>query len=197
MLTLYHAPGSASSRIVWLLEELYAEYDLVPVADAYADGAPADRRNPHPHGFAPALDHDGQVVTETGAVALYLTDLFPRSTLGAPPGDALRGRYLTWLFYQVGLAEPLVYLKGSGALARDAAMGRLDAMMMRHVEATLAGAGPYLLGGRFTAADILTMSLFGQARALLGPSAAIDAYLALADRPARRRAEARERRAAA
>ncbi|WP_066341479.1 glutathione S-transferase family protein [Azohydromonas lata] len=193
MLTLYHAPGSVSSRIAWLLEELGAMYELVNVADPYSTGGRADARNPHPHGFTPALDHDGRIVTETGAIALYLTDLFPNAQVGVPAGDALRGRYLTWLFYQVGLTEPLVYMKGTQALSRDAAMARLDAAMMQHIEATLAESGPYLLGERFTAADILMMSLFEQARALLGASPSIDAYLALADRPARRRALQRDK----
>lgn len=191
MLTLYHAPGSFSARVLWLLEELEAEYTIDIVGYPRADGSGADPRNPHPHGYTPALAHDGMVVTETGAIALYLTDLFPRSTLGVPVGDPLRARYLTWLFYQVGLTEPLVYMKGHRMLAQDASMTALDAAMMRHIEAALAGA-PYILGERFTAVDILYMSLFERARPLLGVSTVLDAYLRRADRPARRRAIAKD-----
>jgi glutathione S-transferase len=140
-LTLYHSPGSFSSRILWLLEELGADYTIELVSYPKADGSNADPRNPHPHGYTPALAHDGQVVTETGAVALYLTDLFPQSEVGVPVGHPLRARYITWLFYQVGLTEPLVYMKGNLMLAQDAVMSRLDRAMMRHIEATLA-AGP-------------------------------------------------------
>lgn len=190
MLTLYHSPGSFSSRILWLLEELGANYEIVFVGHPQADGSNADPRNPHPHGYTPALGHNGHVVTETGAIALYLTDLFPQTEVGVPVGHALRARYITWLFYQVGLTEPLVYMKGTGALARDATMSHLDDAMMRHIEATLL-AGPYILGERFTAVDILYMSLFEHARPLLGPSRVLDAYLARADRPARRRAIAK------
>ena len=195
MLTLYHAPGSNSERILWLLEELHADYRVVTVAPPGADGRQSDPRNPHPHGYTPALEHDGRIVTETGAIALYLTDLHPTSDVGVAPGHALRGRYLTWLFYQVGMTEPLVYMKATKSLAHDAAMSRLDAEMIAHVEHTLSHEGPFLLGERFTAADILFMSLFEQARALLAPSSAIDAYLARADRPARRRAITRGRQA--
>jgi glutathione S-transferase len=190
MLCLYHAPGSFSARILWLLEELEADYRIERVRYPQADGSGADPRNPHPHGYTPALEHDGAVVTETGAIALYLTDLYPRSPVGVALGDPLRARYLTWLFYQVGLTEPLVYMKGHAMLAQDPAMTSLDAAMLRHIEATLA-AGPYLLGDRFTAVDILYVSLFEHARGLLGSSAVLDAYLALADRPARRRAIAK------
>lgn len=190
MLILYHTPGSFSSRILWLLEELGADYQIEVVRYPQADGSNADPRNPHPHGYTPALAHEGQVVTETGAIALYLTDLFPQAEVGVPVGHPLRARYITWLFYQVGLTEPLVYMKGKQLLMQDAAMSHLNEAMMRHIEDTLA-AGPYIVGERFTAVDILYMSLFEQARPLLGPSEILDAYLARADRPSRQRAIAK------
>ena len=130
--------------------------------------------------------HDGHVVTESGAIALHLTDLFPDSGLGVPVGHPLRGAYLTWLFYQVGLSEPLIYMKARGALVNDAAMGALYTQMLHHLE-TVLGRGPWLLGERFTAADVLMIGLLEQARALLGPSEVLDAYVARGRRP--RRAE--------
>jgi len=188
MLTLFHAPASPSSRMVWLLEELQAEYRLQIVSYPKEDGSNADPRNPHPHGFTPALEHDGALVTETGAITLYLTDLFPRSSVGIPLGDPLRARYVTWLFYQVGLTEPLIYMKGTKVLETDAAMSRLYESMMAHIEKSLAR-GPYILGERFTAVDILYMSLFERARGLLGKRDVLDAYVARGlDRPARQRA---------
>jgi glutathione S-transferase len=59
---------------------------------------------------------------------------------------------------------------------------------MCHVENTL-GRSPYILGERFTAADILFMSLFERARELLGKRDWMEAYIARGlDRPARQRA---------
>lgn len=188
MLTLFHAPASPSSRVVWLLEELHADYRLEIVSYPSNDGSNADRRNPHPHGYTPALEHNGALVTETGAIALYLTDLFPHLSIGIPVGDPLRAHYVTWLFYQVGLAEPLFYMKGTGVLESDAAMSRLYEAMMCNVEKTLAK-GPFMLGERFTALDILYMSLFERARDLLGKRDWMDAYIARGfHRPARQRA---------
>src|SRR6202020_1555388 len=188
MLTLFHAPASPSSRMVWLLEELRAEYKLETVTFPRPDGSNTDPRNPHPHGYVPALVHDGVLVTESGAITLYLTDLFPRSPIGVPVCDPLRARYVTWLFYQVGLAEPLLYMKGSKMLDTDRAMSRLFEGMIINLANTLAKS-PYLLGERFTAVDILYISLFEQARALLGKREWIDSYIARGlDRPARQRA---------
>lgn len=192
MLKIYHSPGSNSARILWLLEELGADREVVVVKHPRNDGSEADSRNPHPHGFTPALEHDGHLVSETAAIALYLTDLHPEADVGVPVGHPLRGAYLTWLFYQVGLTEPLIYMNGQGQLAQDPAMSGLNESMMRHIRHTLQR-GPYLLGERFTAVDILFMSLFEIARPLLGACPVIDAYLALADRSARRRALALDR----
>ena len=138
MLMRYHAPGSFSQRMLWLLEELGADYLIASVRYPAADGSGADPGNPHPHGYTPALDHDGQIVTETGAITPYLTDLHPGSSVGVAAGQLLRARYLSWLFYQVGLTEPLLYMQGHQMLAQDAAMTQLNAAMLRHIEATLA-----------------------------------------------------------
>jgi glutathione S-transferase len=188
MLTLFHAPSSPSSRMVWLLEELQADYQLEIVSFPRRDGSNVDSRNPHPHGYTPALVHDGVLITETGAITLYLTDLFPHSPIGIPISHPLRAPYVTWLFYQVGLAEPLIYMKGTNVLAADAAMSRLYESMLGNIEKTLA-IGPYLLGERFSAVDILYMSLFQHARELLGKRDWMNAYIARGlDRPARQRA---------
>jgi len=188
MLTLFHAPASPSSRVIWLLEELHADYRLEIVSYPRNDGSNVDPRNPHPHGYTPALEHDGALVTETGAIALYLTDLYPHSSIGIPVGDPSRSRYVTSLFYQVGLAEPLFYMKGTGVLEKDVAMSRLYEAMMCNVEKTLAQ-GPFILGERFTAVDILYMSLFERARELLGKPEWIESYVARGlARPARQRA---------
>jgi glutathione S-transferase len=193
MLTLYHAPGSPSARALWLLEELDADYQVEYVSFPRADGSGADPKNPHPHGFAPALDHDGHIVSETGAIFLYLIDLHSNSPLGVPIGNPLRGQYVSWLFYQVGLSEPLIYMKGANVLGQDASMSRLYGAMMRRMERTLE-TGPFILEERFTALDILYVSLFEDACSLLPKSRIIDAYLERGrDREARQRARARDK----
>jgi len=187
MLKLYHAPGQLSSRIVWLLEELQADYELVLTHFPKPDGSGTDPHNPHPHGYAPALLHDDALVTETGAIALYLTDLFPHSPLGVPVGHPRRGAYLSWLFYEVGMTEPLLNMQAARLLQHFAPYAWLNDAMWQHLLHTLA-TQPFLLGENFTAVDILYIGLFERLRAVVGPSDVIDAYIARGDRPARRRA---------
>lgn len=154
MLSLYHAPDSRSSRFIWLLEEIGAEYEIVycDIQRRSGRGAP-DVRNPHPEKRVPALSHDGVVVTEQAAIALYLTDAFPTAGLGAAVGDAARAPYLSWLAFYAGEIDPLY-------TTRSLYHERLDPMTVRdhqrvaqRVIAALAK-GPFLLGDKFSAADI-------------------------------------------
>ena len=195
MLTLHHAPRSRSSRIVWLLEELGADYLLkitdIPRMDG--SGAP-DPANPHPDKKVPALLDDGVLVTESIAIVQYLTDKFPGAGLGPPVGHPKRGPYLSWLAYYAGVMEPVVSLELAG-LADNQMMHRTfrdRAALDRRVVAAL-GAGPYVLGEQFSGVDILVASMGQFARRLLPAGAVVDAYLERCNgRPAMARAAARD-----
>lgn len=189
MLTLVHAPRSRSTRILWLLEELGAPYEVMRVDIRRANGTGArDPRNPHPHGQVPALLDDGVLITESAAIALYLTDKFPEPGLGPALSDSLRGPYLSWLAYYAGVLEPVVTNHWKGRTATDegdrAAYDALDERLRSTLEKT-----PWLLGDRFSAADILFISLLQFARQMLPPHRVYDDWLARANaRPALARA---------
>lgn len=161
MLTLFHAPNSRSTRIVTLAEEMGITDQLtlkvmnIPRMDGSGASDPA---NPHPEHKVPALLHDDRLITETGAVMLYLTSLFPNSGLAPQPADASYGDYLTWLFWYGSVMEPVLILEAAGlnhpymtAAIRDhhAVQARLRAALSK---------GPWLLGDHFSAADILVHS---------------------------------------
>lgn len=195
-LTLIHSPRTRSSSFVWLLEELEAPYELKVVSIRRGDGSGGvDPNNPHPHGKVPALIHNGALIHEQVAVALYLTDLFPKNGLGPVVGDPLRGPYLTWLAYYAGVAEPSFM---SAFMKMDVPRGtagwvKLDEMMA-HIVGTLEKQ-PYLLGDKFSAADILfggTFNLFAQSPILPKSDVIADYAKRCVERPAHQRALARE-----
>jgi len=155
MLTLFHAPRSRSFRMLWLLEELGAPYTLKVVNIRRADGSGAvDPANPHPHGKVPALTDDGAVVFETPAIALYLTDKFPAAGLGPRVGETNRGTYLSWLAYYTGVIEPSLTAK---FLKVQHVYGMFGWAPFDDVITWLTHSleRPYLLGDRFSAADIV------------------------------------------
>jgi glutathione S-transferase len=187
MITLYHSPRSRSSRFIWLLEELETPYELVHVVIRRPDGSGGpDPKNPHPEGKVPTLVHDGQLVMESPAIALYLTDLLPAKRLGPRLGEPKRGAYLTWLAYYAGVIEPAIQLRRTGQTSK--LVEDMDVRLTKALEA-----GPYLLGETFSAADILLASVTQFARALFPPSKVFDEHVARATaRPAFARAIAKD-----
>ncbi|MCI1143565.1 glutathione S-transferase [Sphingomonas sp. WKB10] len=83
-------PRSRSSRIIWLLEELGAPFQLRHVTIRYMDGSGdgPDPANPHPDKKVPALLDNDALVTESAAVATYLADLLPMA--GLAPASATK-----------------------------------------------------------------------------------------------------------
>lgn len=195
MITLYHAPRSRSSRLVWLLEELGAPYQIKITNIPRMDGSGAsDPANPHPDKKVPALVHDNHLVTESAAIILYLTDLFPDAGVGPKIGDPLRGPYLTWLAYYAGVIEPTISLEFGGLTDHPAVQRGFSprATIDRRVSEALS-AGPYILGERFSGADILIASMGQWARKMLPAGAVVDEYLSrCAARPAMARALAKD-----
>jgi glutathione S-transferase len=193
MLKLFHAPQTRSSRILWLIEELGADVELVYCDIAHRNGqkvGEADAKNPHPEGKVPALIHDGAIITESAAVALYLTDLHPQAGLGAALGSPERGALLTWLTWAAGELEPALFARMSGA-SDPCSLARYEAAMDRLMESLWSG--PYLMGERFTIADVMIGSTLAWVRPMLPDSPLFDRYLErLAARPANARAMARD-----
>lgn len=195
MITLHHAPRSRSSRIVWLLEELGAPYQLKLTNIPRMDGSGAsDPDNPHPDKKVPALVHDGVLITESAAIILYLTELFPDAGLAPKLGDRLRGPYLTWLAYYAGVIEPTITAEFAGLGANPALQRTFTTRAA--VDKRILGAlqaGPYVLGENFSGADILIASMGQWSRNMLPADAIADEYLARCNaRPALARAMAKD-----
>ena len=163
MITLYHRPNTRSARFVFLLEELEAPYEIKTVSGRGPRGTGApDPANPHPHGKVPAItdSDDGSLVFESSAIALYLTDKFPKNGIGPRVGERTRGAYLTWLAYYCGVMEPawtMNFLKVE--MARGPQGWAPVEEVMAHTFKTLEQ-GPYILGDKFSAADILLGTTF-------------------------------------
>ncbi len=195
MLTLYHAPLSRSSRIVWLLEELGADYALRITAISRRDGSGSpDPGNPHPDKKVPALVDEKTLITESAAIVLYLTDKFAAAGIGPAVGDMNRAAYLSWLAYYAGVIEPVLNIQFAG-LGDDTVLRRAfgDRAAVDHRILEALASAPYLLGDEFSGADILVASMGHFERAMLPADALIDRYLERCNaRPALARAWAKD-----
>ncbi len=152
----FHAPRSRSGGTFSLLEELDADYELRLLNFKTGEQRQAAYRAINPMGKVPAIQHRDALITEQPAVFLYLADLYAEARLAPPMGDPLRGPYLRWLVYYGSSFEPAVVDRSS---KRDAVSpstspyGTWDDVF-NTLTAQLAQ-GPYMLGERFTAVDVL------------------------------------------
>jgi glutathione S-transferase len=155
-ITLFHAPNTRSSAALILLEEIGAPYDL-HILNMKA----GEQRQPaylaiNPMGKVPAIKHGDALVTEQVAIFIYLADLFADAGLAPAIGDARRGPYLRWLVFYGSCFEPAVVdlaMKREPGRPSTVPYGDFDTMFATLVQQL--EQGPYFLGDRFSAADIL------------------------------------------
>lgn len=187
-LTLFHAANSRSIGTRLLLEELGAPYELKVLNLRAGENRQPTFLGVNPMGKVPAIRHGDALITEQPAIFIYLADFFSEAGLAPALDDPDRGPYLRWMVYYGSCFEPALIDK---SMKRDPAplsrspYGDYD-LVMRTVSDQLA-TGPYMLGKRFTALDILWgMGLtwttgFG----LVPATSAIKAYIdRFAERPA-------------
>ena len=154
--TLYHAPNTRSFGTLVLLEELRADYRLQVL-----DMKSGEQRQPgylavNPMGKVPAIMHGDALVTEQPAIFLYLADLYPEAGLAPAIGDALRGPYLRWMVLYGSCFEPAIVdrsLKREPAAPSLCPYGDYDTLLKTLTDQL--DRGKYLLGAKFTAADVL------------------------------------------
>ena len=174
MLTVHHLNNSRSQRVLWLLEELGAPYEIVRYQrDPQTMLAPPELKAIHPLGKSPVITEDGEAIAETGAIIEYILERYGQGRLAPAPGtpDSRRLRY--WLHYAEGSAMPPLLMKlvfGRlpdnaprlirplvGAIAKRAQTSFIDPQLANHFDywEDELGKADWFAGPEFTAADIM------------------------------------------
>jgi glutathione S-transferase len=156
-LTLYHVSPSRSSIVLWMLEEIGQPYNIHLLSMKKGENREHPYLDVNPMGKVPALKHGDVVITEVAAICCYLADAFPEAKLNIPIGDPRRGPYLKWLFFGPGVLEQAIMDRAfprTGDPPR-AALGYGDFETTMNVVAAAVAPGPFLMGDKFTAADVV------------------------------------------
>lgn len=195
-ITLYHSPMSRSCGVHALLEELGADYELHVLNLTAGEQRKAEYLAINPMGKVPAVRHGDALVTEQAAVYLYLADLYADAGLAPSMDDPLRGAYLSWMVFYNACFEPALMdrmLKREPAPPGSSPYGDFD-MVFSKLTQQLAR-GPYLLGERFSAVDVLWGGALKWTTAfkLIPEEPVIAQYIArVSDRPGTARAAAKD-----
>tara|TARA_B100000676_G_scaffold312208_1_gene385306 strand:- start:1107 stop:1781 length:675 start_codon:yes stop_codon:yes gene_type:complete len=159
---LYLSTNTYALTVQALMEDMGLDHELVWV-DIFQDTPDEDLLKVSPHSRVPALNADGTVLFETGAIALWLAEQHGDGDYLIPPGDPRRGIFLQWFHYLATTLQPDVMMQfhpesyaaddATQARLREAAFGRLD-KVFRTLDDALAD-GPWFFGDTITVLDFL------------------------------------------
>jgi glutathione S-transferase len=179
MYKLFYSPGSAAMAPHALLEELGQPFELVKV-----DTKSKEHRQPaylklNPNGRVPTLVDGDQVIYETAAIMLHLADKHPGSGLAPAVGSAERALYYQWLVYMTNTVQeayieyyhPDYYAKTEAGQAEVKAVSEERLQPMFRILDKALEKGPFLLGSKFSAADIFLMMMARWSRNMKRPAA--------------------------
>ena len=176
---LYWAPRTRASRALWLLEEAGVDYDIETVDIRSESGVYAPEfERASPMRKVPALV-DGDVgLAESAAICIYVADRYAAGTLAPVIDDPQRGAFLYWTLYTPAVIEPAMGEKLSGAETNRLSHGWGDFESMIATLETGLGDSPWILGDRFSAADVMLGSsvVFMRLFKLLPESTRLSAY---------------------
>lgn len=188
MILVHHLRIGRSVMTVWLLEELELDYELKIYDRNQMGRAPPELKEAHPLGKSPVIEIDGQVLSESGAIAMYLTDYHDPDGRLAPPREdkAARLEWLKWLHYSEASAFAPLLIKM--LMTRDEAPKSPFLTMFAETEIALQlgymqdalGDKPFILGDKIQAPDIGFTYIANMADRLgiIGPYPTLAAYLA-------------------
>lgn len=204
-ITVHHLNNSRSQRVLWLLEELGADYEIIAYQrDAATNLAPPELKLVHPLGKSPVIEVSGLMLSESGAIIQYLCERFGPSPGIAgswlpDPSSGAHVRHLEWMqFGESSFFIPVMLKLYAGRLGEAAAplMPRIEEQLAAHIAFAEDRIRPSLhfVGDDWTAADVM-MSFPAEIAVMQGfapraprLSAFVDAVHA---RPAWQRARAR------
>jgi glutathione S-transferase len=147
----YFHPMSRGMRTQRLLETFQIPHQAVIIDYTKGEHRSEDYLKINPLGRVPALRHDDLIITESGAITLYLADLFPDEMQAPRPGTPERARLYEWvLFFQTTMEQVVlpVYAGGDKEAIKENIKSQLQAVESKII-------GPYVMGDTFTIFDVI------------------------------------------
>ncbi len=160
MIKIFHAPGSRSVRIIWLLEELGLDYELEvlkrgEVNEAFIEASPFSK--------LPTIIDGDIVMSESVAIVQYILQKYGDGRLEPDHDSNQYAEYLQWLnFGESVLIDPIVSILINKVFRPEEhrheysvqSAEKSFAKMIKTLNSIMEGR-TYIMGDDFTAADII------------------------------------------
>jgi glutathione S-transferase len=190
MLALYYYPGNASLLPHMMLRESGVDFELRLVDRGQNAQKSAEYLQLNPNGKIPVLVDGDLVLFETAAIALHLADKFPEAGLAPAVGTAMRAEFYKWMIHLTNTPQaeyhrwfyPHEHVSDEAAApaVKQAAGERVERMF--DVISEQLGDRTWLLGDRFSAADLFLFMLIRWGRGMPRPPRSLPNLNALAER---------------
>lgn len=154
MIKIYHSPRTRSFSALWAMEETGEPYERV-----LTDIGSGAQKDPtylaiNPMGKVPGLQDGESGMGEAAAIVAYIAEKFPNAKLAPSLGDPRRPRYLNWMFFNGNIEAAITQIFTKIELP-DSTAGWGSAPYVFEVLDKALEKGPWILGGDFSAADIV------------------------------------------
>ena len=164
MYILYGGDFTRAALVQWVLEEGKLDYELRRIDLLKGEHRAPEFLDINPAGLVPVLiTPEGDALYEVAALMVYLADRHQLTELAPAVTDPQRGLFLSAVFHIAGDIQAEMKRfhfphrfslrtednVGTRELAKTLVLSRLDVMNRR-----LAKNGPYILGDRFSLADV-------------------------------------------
>jgi glutathione S-transferase len=190
MIELHYYPDNASQLPHMMLREIGCRFELRLVDRDHDAQKSAAYLKLNPNGKIPVLVDDGEAIFETAAIGLHLADRFPEAGLAPPPGSPDRAAYYRWMVFMACVPQaefrawfyPHEFVDEPNLAPHVKASANLRLMGVFERIAAQLGAGPWLLGERFSAADLYLLMMTRWGSTLPRPVRALAEISAHAER---------------
>ena len=165
-LVLWGVGTNRTLRAHWALHELGLDYECRPILPRTGETKTAEYTALNPRQKIPLLQDGDFTIAESPAIAAYLSNTYgsPENTL-IPSDPREQASWLEWCFYAATELDAtslyvmrrhgdLKHIYGESPVALDSAAGYFVTQLC-HAEQALQDGRPFLVGGRFTTADML------------------------------------------
>ncbi|BBM81820.1 glutathione S-transferase family protein [Candidatus Uabimicrobium amorphum] len=182
----FFGPMDRSGRVRWLLAEMGVAYEDHRLDYQKQEHKSEEYLKINPLGAIPAIEEDGKVLTESGAICVYLADKYQDKQLAPALDSPHRGKFMQWMFMIPASIEPILNDGFKSSQLPEDERNKAFAQIVEKFNPVLdmisdhLGEQDYFIDNKFSAVDVMLASTLNWANnfKLIQDRPNVESYLA-------------------